>query len=190
MPAESALVVLIPEAEDLLASFRQAQPSAVPGLAAHVTLLYPFKAPDELTPDLVSALQDLFAGFPGFCVTFAETGRWPGVLYLAPKPAEPFNRLTEAIVRRFPENPPYGGEFAENTPHLTIALAGTPEELEAMAQELHEVGGNRLPIQARVESVTLLLQSDGDWQLGVEFPLGPGDPAGARAASPQPAGSG
>lgn len=40
---ESALVVLVPEAEALVKSFRDRHdPSAAAGVPAHITLLYPF----------------------------------------------------------------------------------------------------------------------------------------------------
>jgi len=179
MPAESALVVLIPAADDLVAAFRrEVDPAAAPGLPAHVTLLYPFLAPAELNPFQLSALQALFAPFPSFDVSFAETGQFPGVLYLAPAPAEPFLQLTEAIARRFPETPPYGGEFAEIHPHLTIALAGDPQQLAEMAARFQQAAANRLPIQARVETVALLDNSSGVWQVLTQFLLGPGASAG------------
>ena len=58
---ESALVVLIPEAEALAGPFRDKyEPSAAAGVPAHITLLYPFKAPDDID-DLVAQLND-----PGF----------------------------------------------------------------------------------------------------------------------------
>ena len=47
--SESALVVLVPEAEAIAKPFRdQYDPSAAAGVPAHITLLYPFKAPDEI----------------------------------------------------------------------------------------------------------------------------------------------
>ena len=50
MPSiESALVVLVPEAEALVKPFRDRyDPSAAVGVPAHITLLYPFKPPDEV----------------------------------------------------------------------------------------------------------------------------------------------
>jgi len=37
------------------------------------------------------------------------------VLYLAPAPDQPFRRLTDIIVREFPDYPPYGGAFRESS---------------------------------------------------------------------------
>ena len=44
--SESALVVLVPEAEGVVKPFRDLHdPSAAAGMPAHITLLYPFKHP-------------------------------------------------------------------------------------------------------------------------------------------------
>ncbi|MFF4031241.1 2'-5' RNA ligase family protein [Streptomyces sviceus] len=48
-------------------------------------------------------------------------GRCPGILYLVPEPELPYRRLTDAIEDRWPETPPFGGQFDEAIPHLTIA---------------------------------------------------------------------
>ena len=73
MSAESALVVLIPEAEVAVGSLRQRfDPSAALGLPAHVTILYPFKPPAELTLDVIDQLAELFARVPPFDVSFSE----------------------------------------------------------------------------------------------------------------------
>jgi 2'-5' RNA ligase superfamily len=61
---ESALVVLVPEAEALARPFRDKyEPSAAAGVPAHITLLYPFKAPDEIDDIIVGKLRDCFARF-------------------------------------------------------------------------------------------------------------------------------
>ena len=51
---ESGLVVLVPQAEALVKPFRDRyDPSAATGVPAHITLLYPFKPPDEIDIDYV-----------------------------------------------------------------------------------------------------------------------------------------
>jgi hypothetical protein len=57
--SESALVVLVPEAEAVAKPFSdQYHPSAAAGLPAHITLLYPFKAPDEIDDITLCKLRD------------------------------------------------------------------------------------------------------------------------------------
>src|SRR6266567_1062621 len=113
-PVESALVILIPEAEVLVESFRrQHDPSAALGVPAHVTVLYPFKSPRELTADVIQTLKELFSKFPVFSASLIDVRRFPGVLYLSPVPDKTFRRLTEIVTKRFPETLPYAGQFAD-----------------------------------------------------------------------------
>jgi len=94
---ETALVVLVPEAEFLVKPFRDRfDPSAALGVPAHITLLYPFKPPDEIDEVLLAQLRDGFARFAPIAFALQSIRRFPGVLYLAPDPAEPFR----ALIRR------------------------------------------------------------------------------------------
>ncbi len=173
MLSESALVVLIPEVESLVKSFRdQYDPSAAVGVPAHVTILYPFMPPDELTTDVVTTLQDLISRHPSFTVSFQKFQEFPDVLYLAPIPAEPFQHLTESIVSKYPETPPYGGAFAEIVPHLTIAQASEDQRLDKIADEFREISPTKLPIHARVNTVSLMDNSSGYWKIRAQFSLG------------------
>jgi 2'-5' RNA ligase len=171
---ESALVVLIPEAEVLVKSFRDRyDPQAALGVPAHVTVLYPFKSPTELTADVIGNLDKLFSKFPGFSASFTETRRFPGVLYLSPEPAEIFRHLTEVVTRRFPETQPYGGRFADVVPHLTLAQLSDPRKLEEAAAEFELEAKGRLPIQAGVKEIALLDNESGYWTVRARFALGP-----------------
>ena len=95
---ESALVVLAPEAESLVKPFRDRHdPVARLGVAAHITLLYPFKSPDQIGDAVLAQLRDGFANFAPIAFALNTIQRFPDVLYLAPDPAEPFRELTRAI---------------------------------------------------------------------------------------------
>lgn len=173
MTFESALVVLVPEAEFLVAAFRkQYDPSAAVGVPAHVTVLHPFKPPPELTADIIQSLKDVFSGFPKFKVFFAELGRFPGVLYLAPEPVEIFQRLIGLVAERFPEAPPYDGQFAEVIPHLTVAQVSDSEQLENIAADFAQQATESLPIQASINQIALLDNESGLWRIRREFYLG------------------
>jgi hypothetical protein len=116
MSAESALVLLVPEAEALVKPFRDRHdPAAAIGMPAHITLLYPFRQPDEVDGPVLDGLHQCFAGFAPFRFALTAIRRFESpiaVLYLAPEPTEPFCELTLAIWQRFPETPPYGGRHA------------------------------------------------------------------------------
>jgi hypothetical protein len=128
------------------------------GVPPHVTLLIP--AP----PDLDTAVEAL-RSFGAFDVTFAEFGRFPGALWLAPEPAAPFVAMTEALIEVFPDYAPYDGQFAEITPHLTVAQG---DELDAAEAAM----ATALPLVARASSVVLFQQAADDrWVERAEFDL-------------------
>ena len=173
MPLESALVVLIPEVENLVKSFRdQYDPSAAVGIPAHVTILYPFKSPDELSADVIATLHDLFSKQPCFNVTFKGVRAFTDTLYLFPVPADPFRQLTEIIAGRYPESQPYGGAFSEIVPHLTVAHSSDSKTLDKVANQFRKVAQSELPIQARVTNVSLIDNKKGYWKVQNQFSLG------------------
>src|SRR5438874_2395129 len=133
---ESALVVLVPAAEGLVRPFRDRHDTAAAlGVSAHITLLHPFKPPDEIDAAVLGRLQTGFAGFAQITFTLAKVQRFPGVLYLAPDPAEPFRALTRAISAWYPETPPYGGKWPDIVPHLSVANVTDERELDRIAGE-------------------------------------------------------
>ncbi len=167
---ESALVVVVPEAEPLVREWRlRHDTSAAVGVPAHITILFPFVAPSRLDGALVSAVAALVAAAPGFAFRLVETRRFGDeVLYLAPEPSEPFSRLTAAVSGRF-DVPPYGGEIDDPRPHLTVADRGGVATLDAVDAAI----APELPIEARAEEVVLLVRGDdGRWCGTRRFPLG------------------
>jgi 2'-5' RNA ligase len=111
------------------------------GVPPHVTLLVP--AP----PDADAAAEAL-ASFEAFDVAFARLERFPGVLWLAPEPGEPFVGMTQALMQRFPDHMPYDGDFEEIMPHLTVAQGGDLDVADAAVRPL-------LPLKSRASSVVL-----------------------------------
>jgi 2'-5' RNA ligase len=173
MPIESALIALIPEAEVLVERFRnQYDPSAALGVPAHVTVLYPFKSPPEVTADIIQNLKELLSKFPAFSASFAETGRFPGVLYLSPAPDERFRRLTQIVADRFPETPPYRGQFTDIVPHLTVAQVSDPQRLDKIAVDFERAARGHLPIQSSVREIALMDNESGRWEVRKRFALG------------------
>jgi 2'-5' RNA ligase len=138
--AECALVVPFPGLVE--------QVGIANDLPPHITVLYPSPADD-------SAIGDVLARFAAFDVTFPRAERFPeqGVLWLAPEPAEPFARMTKAMVDRFPDHLPYGGIHDEIVPHLSVALA----QLDETVARLEPL----LPLRSRAECV-VLYQNAGD----------------------------
>jgi 2'-5' RNA ligase len=169
---ESALVVLVPEAEAVAGPCRALHdPSAARGVPAHVTVLYPFKPPEAMTAADLDALRQLFARFPRFEFALTEVRRFPNALYLAPEPARPFQALTEAVGLLYPEYPPYEGEFDEVIPHLTLAYTKDVAQLDQIADEFARSCRGDLPVQAEAYAVVLMDDRGGTWQVREVFPL-------------------
>lgn len=172
MVKQSALGVLVPEAEALVKPFRDRyDPSAAEGVPAHITILVPFKPPEALTAEVLETLRRLFAGFTRFTFALTEVRRFPDVLYLAPAPDTPFQALTQAVVDRFPETPPYGGAFDHVVPHLTIAQTAEAEQLNQITQDFERASAGKLPISAAVTEVVLLDNASGPWRFRARFAL-------------------
>jgi hypothetical protein len=167
--SETALVVLVPEAEALVGAHRlRHDPAAAVGVPAHVTVLYPFRSVvDDRVAEVVG---ELAADVPAFDVEFAALARLPGeVVYLVPDPATPFRQLTARTAAAFPDCPPYGGAFPDPVPHLTVGDgvdAATAADLDAAVEP-------GLPISARVARLTLITEdSTGRWNVARHWPLG------------------
>ena len=171
-PRESALIVCTPEADAAIGECRLLHdPSAVRGVPAHITVLYPFKAPEAITPADLRTLAKLFSAFPAFDVTLEEFRRFTHVLYLAPEPATPFRALTEAVAARFPDYPPYGGAYDEIIPHMTVAQVDDPRDLDQIEAEFAAKCNTGLPIRAHVTEVVLFDNATGIWRRRAVFPL-------------------
>jgi len=138
------------------------------GVPAHVTLLFPFVPAAELRPGIRRVLAEIAATVEPFDVRFAEVGRFPGVVYLAPEPRYRFTALTEAIARRFPDYQPYDGAFDEVIPHLTLVESATaPLDAVAAAAERH------LPFSCHVGSMEVLVEGpDAQWLGRWRIPFG------------------
>lgn len=169
----SALLVTVPEAGRSIEHWRERTCSDKPsiGIPAHVTLLFPFVPAHEIDDGLIAELSALFREFESFDFELREARRWPEMSYLAPEPPEPFVDLTEAIVARYPDYPPYEGVFDSIVPHVTVAHGDTALLDQAESDVLES-----LPIAVAVREVVLLeevVPDWGRWQTRARFALNP-----------------
>ena len=168
-PAETALIIAVPEAEPLVSTLRSLHdPSASAGVPTHITILYPFVSAEALDEGVIDGVRGVLSRYEAFTFSLRAVERFEeGLVYLTPSPAELFLALTEAFVERFPEHPPYGGEIDVIVPHLTLATEGPPE-IEGQLRA-------RLPIDAIASEVLLIVQDeDGMWSVRERLPLGAG----------------
>jgi 2'-5' RNA ligase len=168
----SAVVVAIPEAVPVVDAWRErtSDDYTSMGIPPHVTLLYPFVAAQEIDDGVLAELSALFAAAPPFTVTFRQLRRWPELAYLAPEPPEPFSRLTESMIERWPGYPPYEGIHATVVPHLTVAYGD-----DALLSKVEADVTPKLPIESVVREVVLLEELEPEpnerWGERARFPL-------------------
>jgi len=164
---QSALLVPVPEAEPVVGRWRAARdPSARAGLPAHITVLYPFVPPPLLDAGVEGALAGVLAAFHTFPFRLTRTATFPGVLYVAAEPPQPFVDLTNAMSHRWPEHPPYEGRYVDVVPHLTVAMG---RRVRSVARRVE----HGLPIDATARELWLMTSgTTGRWSARRRFSLG------------------
>ena len=170
--ALSGLVVLVPEAEPVVARHRQLlDENASRGAPAHVTVLFPFAPPPALDEGTLVRVRTAVAAVPAFDHVFRRTA-WFGddVLWLAPEDPGPFRALTSRLHAAFPQHPPFEGRFPDVVPHLTVGHRHPRPLLEAAEHELRAA----LPVGGRATEVVLLARDTPEdrWAVRAAFPLG------------------
>ena len=169
---ETALICRVPESERFIARYRERfDPSARRNVPAHVTILYPFMAPQQVDAGVLAQLADIARSIPRFQYRLAELRRFPVALYLAPQPDRSFAALTDAVYRAFPDFPPFEGKFPVVVPHVTVAHGDEPQLCEIEVElriALATAGG----VAERCEELVLIENSSGRWEEMRCFALG------------------
>ena len=103
---------------------------------------------------------------------FSFVGEFPEVVYLVPDQSDVVHGLIEALVRRWPSCPPYGGMFDKVVPHLTVV--DTPDAaLRERARAEVAVG---LPVRSEATEASLWVHEEGaPWGCLARFPLAPAE---------------
>ena len=170
---QSELLVLVPEAEDLVAPFRLSyDPAAAAGVPAHITVLFPFQNPSEIDHPSIDRLKACCRSFEPFDYKLVGSGRFPGLIYLVPSPDDRFIALTRSIWAAFPEHPPYEGKYPDIVPHLTVASGLDESGVERIAREIGAKADRFLPITSRATTLTLMDNIQGPWAVVDQFDLG------------------
>jgi 2'-5' RNA ligase len=138
----------------------------------HVTLLFPFAPAVRVDGVLRTTLRAHFARLRAFDGELERIDRFDGHVWLAPGPSERFVEAVAATCARFPELPPYGGEFTEVVPHLTIGSATSEVPTEEIAAAADAELAPHLPVAVRVDAAWLLVEhEDGTWAADERFPF-------------------
>lgn len=169
--ARTLLALLVPEAEPVVASFRELHdPAARRGLGAHITLIYPFIDSELLTPGLLARVRDVVADIPAPMFRLAEVKTFPSVVWLAPEPAKPIAQIATALERAFPDHPKGGGAFPDFVPHLSVARH-VEQEKTAIINELQARLADHGPIYGWCESMALLVSENRRWHELAQYPF-------------------
>jgi hypothetical protein len=165
-PGTTALVILLPAAEPALAAARRVDPTLVrPGLAAHVTALYPFLPDASLTSSVLAAVRSLASAVSPTEVRLDQFLSTPGFAAL---PAPSLQPITDAVCAHWPEVLPYGKRFGPRPPaHVTIAMGGDEETLARVADEVRPL----LPLTDRATALQLVALNERGWELRLEAPF-------------------
>lgn len=133
---------------------------------AHITVLGPFL--DQVDDTSAALVASIAARVEPFAVLLERVETFPnGIIHLRPEPDDMFRRLTRELSAAFPQCPPYGGEFPDVVPHLTLDHASNGITEESTRAAL------LLPAYDRAERIDLAWYEPGNchlvrsWQLGV-----------------------
>jgi 2'-5' RNA ligase len=172
--AGSVLLLALPELAGLVDGYRRQYTADGAVVPPHITLLYPFFAPDEITPALLQRIASVVASVPAFDFSLARLASFPpGVLYLAPEPAAPIVGMITQLQRAFPEIRPYWDDYGEVTPHLTVANLAQSDRPN-LDREIEATLAGQLPIHCRAREAVLLQRlrpHPAPWDERGRFPL-------------------
>ena len=162
--SHTALIVRVPQAEALVGDLRaRFDACAALGVPAHIAVLFPFMAAERIDAEVLQGIRTALDGAPAFGFVLAGVARFAATAYLEPDPAEPFIDLTERLVRRFPDFPPFSGEFETIVPHLTAAHGDAAQADLAHAELLRRVAASGA-VHSLCDAVVLLENSSGRWR--------------------------
>jgi 2'-5' RNA ligase len=154
----AALVLLLPEPRLEALRARFDPEGTAKGIPLHITLLFPFGPREE-------GAGELFARWSPLRFALTRVEEWSDVVWLAPEPGEELRERMLELYTRYPQYPPYGGEFPDPYPHATIGKGDVAEAVRAEAEPL-------LPVEFEVGAATLLEEVAPDrWRAGKSFPF-------------------
>ncbi|TMH58593.1 MAG: 2'-5' RNA ligase family protein [Betaproteobacteria bacterium] len=145
---------------------RRFDPTAVLGMPAHVTIMFPF-LPDR-SPTL-EALLDLLASVDSFEYSLTEVRQFEdGTVYLAPQPSSRFVQLTDLVSEQCGLLP-YRGAYSAVVPHLTVATTAPGEDRTWLISTLQR----ELPLSGWATQAWVMVRDDrGIWKRSLSVAFG------------------
>lgn len=169
MDNESAIIVPVAEAEPLVGDWRRQYDQAAKfGVPAHITLLYPFRPPEQAVHE-IPPLREFFRKVAPFQFVLTEVRRFTATVYLGPDQRARFVQIITQIAELWPDCQPYRGAFADIVPHLTVADKVDGAILDEVERSLRP----GLPIPCRASEAQMLFSStEGSWSHQATFRFG------------------
>jgi hypothetical protein len=167
---ESVILIPTPAAESIVGKWRKKYDEvALHGIHSHITVLSPFKNPDEIDEKILNQTRTFFLNVHPFEFSLTKVNTFPDVVYLEPEPKEKFIELTKGITSIFPENPWFEGKFKEIIPHLTIG--NKLQNLELVKTEISQDITSKLPMRALATEAWLMESKNDEWSIREKFPF-------------------
>ena len=170
--AQTALLLPVSRVAPLIQPWaRRYDPSAVGGVPPHVTVLFPFLPPEDITREVADRLRHLSLRHEAFTTDLADVGMFADgeVLHLRPDPDTPFRELAHAIRAQWPGLEPYGGRHDDPVPHVTVGF-GIPR---ASARHAARSLLLSLPLPVHVDVLQVWGTDEEGWHHLLSFPLRP-----------------
>jgi 2'-5' RNA ligase len=139
------------------------------GVPPHITLLYPWRdAP--LSDNDLEQLRKVLLNHQAFSLCFDRLETFEvGAVYLALKDGRGCKAIMVDLMKAFPDTPPYGGDFLDAVPHLTIAKCD-PKNLEEIKAEIARA--LTLPLEFSVNEIAVMEEdAGGGWFTRCVIPL-------------------
>jgi 2'-5' RNA ligase len=156
-------VVWIPpqEAWEPIQAIRRQHDRQVRRWMPHVTLIYPFRAPEELDA-LAPLLAEACRGVEPFDLELREFrffshGRGSFTMWLSPEPAEALARLQEALQAAVPDCDDVRRHPKGFTPHLSV---GQVRDRRALRGLLADLQAAWRALRCRAEAVSMIRRGD------------------------------
>lgn len=166
---QTALVLLVPEAEPTLGAVASRYPHLVRrGVPAHVTVLYPWLPVDEIDGHALRLCSLLAASVHPVDVSFSALKAHPGMIFLEPDKSEIVDRLIKGTKSCWPSMRPYGGKYPDSPPHLSVALGElSQDEIESLRDLVNPL----LPIKSRFDTLHLVSYAENGWTVRERWPF-------------------
>jgi hypothetical protein len=140
-------------------------------MPAHITALYPFRAPEAIARVELQTVTSLAAQTNSHRFALVTVDEFSDAIFLRPYPDQWFRNLTQRLFEAFPDCPPYGGAHSDDIPHLTVAHTSGGEGHAALRLAIEAAIAPALPIACEATALSLFINDNGEWTLAQRFPF-------------------